>query len=176
LFIKTSRFRPVIEEPAMSRVPRRRIFVDTEVQNALARRVIVQWACFLLVASVATFLLQVLANPFRPRADHVAGLWWTQGPLLLVAALLLPAFVVDTVRFSYRFAGPISNLRRAMREIDEGRPARTLILRDGDFWHELVEDFNALLLRVGAVQQDNPAPVHEQNEPVADEPLVGTPN
>jgi hypothetical protein len=63
-----------------------------------------------------------------------------------------------------------------MREIDEGKPARTLTLRDGDFWHELAEDFNALLFRVGAVQQDNSAPVHEPNEPVADEPLVGTPN
>ena len=160
----------------MSRVQRRRVFVDTEVQNALARRVIVQWACFLLVTSVASFLLQVLANPFRPLADHVAALWWTQGPLLLVAALLLPAFVVDTVKFSYRFAGPISNLRRAMREIDEGKPAKTLNFREGDFWQELAEDFNALVSRVGAVQSDNPAPIHEQNEPVADKPLVGTPN
>ena len=160
----------------MSRVQRRRVFIDTALQGALARRVIVHWACFLLVASVASFLLQALANPFRPLADHVAAMWWTQGPLLLVAALLLPAFVVDTVKFSYRFAGPIANLRRAMREIDEGNPARTLILRDGDFWPQLAEDFNALLLRVGAVQQDNPAPVHEQNEPVTDKSLVGTPN
>jgi hypothetical protein len=160
----------------MSRVQLRRAFVDTEVQNALARRVIFQWVCFLLIASVATFLLQVLADPFPPLADHVAGLWWTQAPLLLVAALLLPAFVVDTVNFSYRFAGPISSLRRAMREIDESKPARTLIFSDGDFWHELVEEFNALLFRVGAVQQDNPVSIREQNESVTDGPLVGSPN
>jgi hypothetical protein len=159
----------------MIRMQHRRAFIDTAVQGSLASRILVHWAGFLLFASVASFLLQVLANPFQPLADHVAAIWWTQGLLLLVAALLLPAFIVNTVKFSYRFAAPISSLLRAMREIDEGKPAKTLIFRDGDFWQELAEDFNALLFRVGAVNEHNRAPVHEQNEPVADEPLVGMP-
>ena len=50
---------------------------------------------------------------------------------------LLPVFVVDTIKISHRFAGPIFSLRRTMREVAEGKPPRKLKFREGDFWHEL---------------------------------------
>ena len=157
----------------MSTYRRRRVLVDPAVQGALARRIILHWACFVFVASVATFVLTALANPFRPLADHVADLWWTQGSFLLVAALLVPAFIVDTIKVSNRFAGPILNLRRAMREIASGKPATMLNFRDGDFWQELADDFNAAFVRTGNVQQERFASIRDPDEPVADEPLIG---
>jgi len=158
----------------MIRPQRRKTFVDSRVQGALARRIILHWACFVSVTSVTAFMLQVLANPFRPLVDHVADLWWTQGPILLVAVVLLPVFVVDTVKISHRFAGPILSLRRAMREIAKGKPSCRLSFRDGDFWKELAEDFNDFVVRAGVVQQDSPPTDHEQDKTIADKPLVGT--
>jgi hypothetical protein len=140
----------------MSRPQRRKVFVDANVQGALARRIILHWVCFLIVASLTAFLLQVLANPFRPLAEHARDLWWTHGPFLVVMIFLMPAFVVDTIKVSHRFAGPIFSLRRALREIAEGNPARKLKFRSDDFWHELSDDYNAMLTKVGALKENAP--------------------
>jgi hypothetical protein len=139
----------------MSQRQRRKVFIDSDVQGALARRIILHWVVFLLVASLAAFLLQVLSNPFRPLADHAQDLWWTHGPFIVVMAFLLPVFVVDSIKISHRFAGPIFSLRRAMREVAEGKPPRKLKFRNGDFWHELSEDFNAVLVRAGFLNCDS---------------------
>jgi hypothetical protein len=139
----------------MSQPQRRKVFIDSRVQGALARRIILHWVVFLIVASLAAFLLQVLSNPFRPLAEHAQELWWTHGPFVVVLAFLLPVFVVDSIKISHRFAGPIFSLRRAMREVAEGKPPRKLKFRSGDFWHELSDDFNAMLERAGWIQGDS---------------------
>jgi len=136
----------------MSRPQRRKVFIDSSVQGALARRIILHWVSFLAVACLTAFVLQVLSNPFRSLSDHLQDLWWNQGPFLLVMLFLLPVFVVDTVKISHRFAGPIFSLRRAMREIAQGKPAHRLKFRTNDFWHELSEDFNAMLVHLGVLE------------------------
>jgi hypothetical protein len=141
----------------MSCRKRRRVFIDSNVQGALARRILLHWVTFLFVASVAAFLLQVLTDPFRPIQEHARNLWQTQGPFLLVMAFLLPVFVVDTIKLSHRFAGPIYSLRRAMREIADGQSPRRLRFRHNDFWHDLCDDFNAMLTRVGLLDADGVA-------------------
>ena len=80
-------------------------------------------------------------------------LWWTQGPFLLVMVFLLPVFVVDTIKLSHRFAGPIFSLRRAIREIAQGKTPRKLKFRRRDFWHDLAEDYNAMLLRLELLEE-----------------------
>jgi hypothetical protein len=141
----------------MSRPQRRKVYIDAGVQGALARRIILHWLVFLGVASLTAFVLQVLSNPFRPLAEHVQDMWWNQGPFLLVMLFLLPVFVVDTVKISHRFAGPIFSLRRAIREITQGKPVRKLKFRTGDFWHELSEDFNAMLVHLGLLGGEVPS-------------------
>jgi nitrogen fixation/metabolism regulation signal transduction histidine kinase len=77
---------------------------------------------------------------------------------------LLPVFVVDTIKISHRFAGPVYSLRRALREIAEGKPPRKLKFRRHDFWHELADDYNAMLLRLNLV--DDREPVDAEDEVV----------
>jgi hypothetical protein len=139
--------------------PRRtKHFIDSNVQGALARRIILHWLVFLSVAFLVSFILQVLTNPFRPISEHVHDLWWTHGPFLLVMLFLLPVFVVDTIKLSHRFAGPIFALRRAVREIAAGQPARKLKFRRRDFWQDLALDYNAMLAQLGALESENPEP------------------
>ncbi len=147
-----------------SRPQRTKKFIDSKVQGALARRIIFHWLVFLAVASVAALMLQVLSDPFRPAGDHLENLWYTHGPFLVVMIFLLPVFVIDTVKISHRFAGPIFSLRRAMREIADGQPPRKLKFRDGDFWHELANDFNAMIARLAPDTQQKKTT--EQETPV----------
>jgi nitrogen fixation/metabolism regulation signal transduction histidine kinase len=135
--------------------PRRtKHFIDSNVQGSLARRIIVHWLVFMLVTAFVSFVIQVLANPFRPIADHLQDLWITQGPFLLVMVFLLPVFVMDTIKLSHRFAGPIFSLRRAIQDIAQGKPARRLKFRKRDFWHGLADDYNAMLTKVGAFDKE----------------------
>jgi hypothetical protein len=138
----------------MSHPQRRKVYIDSRVQGALVRRILFHWLLFLCVASLVAFVLQVLSNPFQPLAEHAHDIWWNQGPFLVVMLFLLPVFVVDTVKLSHRFAGPIYSLRRAIQDIAQGKPARKLKFRTGDFWHELSEDFNAMLAHLRLLDGD----------------------
>jgi hypothetical protein len=147
--------------------PRRnKRFIDSQVQGALSRRIIFHWLVFLVVASAAAFLLQVLADPFRGLNAHLLDLWWSQGPFLLVMLFLLPVFVMDSIKLSHRFAGPIFSLRRTIRSVADGAAPRKLKFRKKDFWQDLAEDYNAMLSRLG-VLQDEKSETIESDEPVA---------
>ena len=136
----------------MAQPRRTKHFIDSNVQGALARRIIVHWLVFMMITSLVAFILQVLTDPFRPIAAHLQDMWWAQGPFLLVMVFGLPVFVFDTIKLSHRFAGPIFALRRAVREVAQGGPARKLKFRRKDFWHELADDYNTMLERFGAFE------------------------
>jgi hypothetical protein len=132
----------------MARSQRRQKFVDAKVQGALARRIIFHWLVFVIVCWGASLFLQILSDPFQTVAEHLRIMWATQGPMMLVMVFLLPVFVLDTIKLSHRFAGPIVSLRRAMHEIVEGKTPRKIQFRKNDFWHDLADDYNALADRL----------------------------
>jgi len=138
----------------MARPDRSKKYVDADVQGALARRLIFHWVIFLTIAFVTAFVLQILVNPFRAPAEHLQNLVWNQGPFLLVLVCLLPVFVIDSIKVSHRFAGPICNLRQAMRSIVQGEPPKKLKFRDQDFWKGLADDYNAMLTRLAPADQN----------------------
>jgi nitrogen fixation/metabolism regulation signal transduction histidine kinase len=138
----------------MTKPRRKKHFVDSCVQGSLARRIIAHWLVFLMVAAAVSFVLQVLTNPFQPLEEHARNAWWTHGPFLLVSVFLLPVFVMDTIKLSNRFAGPVYSLRRAMREVVQGKPPRRLKFRKRDFWHDLADDYNALLVRLDLLKEE----------------------
>jgi hypothetical protein len=133
---------------------RKKHYIDSRVQGALARRIILHWLVFVLVTSVVAFVVQVLSDPFRGLSSHLSDLWWAQGPFLLVMVFLLPVFVMDAIKLSHRFAGPIFNLRRAIRKVAEGETPRKLKFRQADFWHDLADDYNAMLTKLGALEEE----------------------
>ena len=129
----------------MSQAVRKKTFIDPNVQGALVRRLVLHWCSFILVASLAGFCLQVFSNPFRPLGEHVQQVWWTQGPILLVMLFLLPVFILDTIKLSHRFTGPIFRMRSAIRDMAHGGPPQRLKFRDFDFWKDMAEDFNKMV-------------------------------
>jgi nitrogen fixation/metabolism regulation signal transduction histidine kinase len=143
--------------------PRKKHFIDLNVQGALSRRIIFHWLVFMLVTSTVSFMLQVLSDPFRELSAHLKDLWWTQGPFLLVMLFLLPVFVMDAIKLSHRFAGPIFNLRRAIRRVAEGESPRRLKFRSNDFWQDLAADYNAMLTRLGVLEDEKSEKVDDEN-------------
>lgn len=150
-----------------SRPQRRQKFIDSKVQGALARRIIFHWLVFLVVASVTALMLQVLSDPFRPAGEHLENVWYTHGPFLVVMVFLLPIFVIDTIKVSHRFAGPIYSLRRSMREVADGQPPQKLKFREGDFWHELASDYNAMIDRFAPNAGEESSAERESTAPLA---------
>lgn len=153
----------------MSKPNRKKTFVDPQVQGALIRRLVIHWISFISVAAAFAFCLQLLSDPFRPVKEHVQQLWWTHGPFLVVLFFMLPIFVIDTIKLSHRFAGPIYRLRQTIRSLAHGEEYRPLKFRDFDFWQGLALDFNKMVTRLtssGAVP-DATAENHADAEPVA---------
>jgi nitrogen fixation/metabolism regulation signal transduction histidine kinase len=66
---------------------------------------------------------------------------------------------------SHRFAGPIFSLRRAIRSVVEGETPRKMKFRKHDFWQGLADDYNAMLVKLGALKEN-------ESETADDEKLV----
>lgn len=137
----------------MGHPQRKKHFIDADVQGSLVRRVLSHWLVFLMVAFVVSFILQVLTDPFRPLSAHFKDMWWTHGPFLIVVLFLLPAYVVDTIKLSHRFAGPVFRLRRAIRNVADGETPQPIKFRKSDFWNDLANDYNAMLARLNLLPE-----------------------
>ncbi len=118
---------------------------DRKVQYALVARVMNHWIFFTLASSV--FLLVSYAlfgrEPGQTVGEFFSGYAREVFPLLLVSVFLMPIFMVDINKVSHRFAGPMTRLRRGMKEVGQGESVPKMGFRPGDFWHELATDFNA---------------------------------
>ncbi len=136
----------------MSHPARKKTFVDPKVQGALVRRLVFHWCAFIAAAAVVAFVLQVLSNPFRPIREQAQQVWWTHGPFLLVLVFLLPVFIVDTIKLSHRFAGPIYRLRQTIRGLAQGNQFTPLKFRDFDFWQGLADDFNLMVQQLSSTK------------------------
>ncbi len=157
---------------ANKKSPRQRFYVDPKVQGALAVRVVLYWLTCLVTVALMLLLWQIVTGPARLFYTHLGDLWFFHGPALVASLILLPMVVIDMIRFSNRFAGPLFRLRRSMRALAAGEPVEPLQFRDSDFWQEFAQQFNAVAARVEAAE----AAGHRAAEATRDESpeLVGS--
>lgn len=127
----------------MSNKKRTTFLVDPVVQWAIGRRVIMHWLLFGVCLITANVMLQTIVTmtemPFGA-AIRIATL--QQISVMVVMAMMLPMFVLDTMKLSNRFAGPMYRIRNALVKIPTGEPMNELTFREGDFWADVAEDFN----------------------------------
>lgn len=138
----------------MSRRSRKQMFVDARVQGMLLLRTVAYWALCLLTITSMVLVWRIVTGPARIFYTHFDDMWFHMGPALVSAALLLPLVLLDVLRQSNRFAGPLYRLRNSMRLLSLGLPVEPIKLRKGDFWHEAAEEFNALLARVAELERN----------------------
>ena len=75
--------------------------------------------------------------------------------MIVVATLLIPVFLRDTLRLSNRFAGPMFRLRQAIECLSAGKENRPLKFRKKDFWQPVADKFNLVINEVEALRQRN---------------------
>ena len=130
----------------MSKTKRRQNYVDSKVQGRLVLRFLLHWGVFFVTTMMCVFVMQLLlGDPEEPLAKRMFEPTREYLILGIIMVTLLPAFTLDTIRFSNRFAGPVLRLRRALRELADNGTAAPLKFRNNDFWAEAAEEFNLVL-------------------------------
>ncbi|MDX1946843.1 MAG: hypothetical protein SFU86_15685 [Pirellulaceae bacterium] len=132
----------------MRQCRRGEIFVDREVQAALLWRVTGYWLFCLLSITLLLVCWTVASGPPRRSAEVAHELYLRYAPALVASLLVLPLVMIDVVRLSNRFVGPIVRLRGALRRMGAGEQVAPIKFRDGDFWHELADSFNLAARRL----------------------------
>lgn len=130
----------------MRRNQRKKCFVDRPVQGALVRRAVVYvFLVLMLVSLLCALCVAVLEGPLS--GSQLAERMWSKlGPAWVASILLIPIVVIDCIRLTNRFAGPMLRLRRAMKDVADGKDVSLIRIRKGDFWYEFAEDFNRMVV------------------------------
>jgi hypothetical protein len=143
---------------------RRQFFVDPKVQGALVLRVLLYWFVCLITITLMLLCWSVIRTP-RMFYTYLDDLWFQYWPALIASFILLPMVVVDVIKLSNRFAGPLVRLRRAMRALAQGEEVRPIKFRDNDFWQDFADEFNAIAARMQQVAPPStPAPQTDSQE------------
>lgn len=125
---------------------RRLRIVEGRLQGQLLRQVCWHWSLFLLISATLTLSLGLLtADPTTPFSNRLLQVAATQMLPFFVLLTLLPYFLVNTIRLSNRFAGPVRRLRNALEDLAYRNQARPLVFRDGDFWGSAADAYNAVV-------------------------------
>lgn len=143
---------------------RKRLFVDAKVQGALLVRGVAYWLFALLAISLLLLCWRVWAVPGRPFAFHLDHLWYFYAPALFASLLLLPIVLVDIVKLSSRFVGPLVRLRNGMRALARGERVKPIRFRKGDFWQDFAQEFNAVAARMDQLQSERTGAEEDEAE------------
>ncbi|OHB67119.1 MAG: hypothetical protein A2V70_11860 [Planctomycetes bacterium RBG_13_63_9] len=143
---------------------RKHLFVDPKVQGALVARTMLYWVVCLLTITLMLLCWRILTGPARMFYTHFDDMWFFYGPAMIASILLLPLVIVDVIRLSNRFVGPMLRLRRSMRQLARGEHVEPIRFRDGDFWQGFADEFNALAARVQGEINPPPEPFPDEHE------------
>lgn len=130
----------------MFRNQRKKYFVDRQVQGALVCRTVAYVSLVLMLVSLLSALCVTVMEGPLSGSQLAERMWSKLGPAWVASILLIPIVVIDCIRLSNRFAGPMLRLRRAMKDLAAGKDVAMIKLRKGDFWYDFAEDFNGMLI------------------------------
>ncbi len=141
---------------------RKKLLVDFPVQGALVRQLLFHWGIACGVILVYLICLEMFTSPeHRTLVENLAAIWNRYGALLVALATVFPAFVIDSIRLSHRFAGPMVSLAKALERMARGQRIEELVFRKSDFWRQLAANLNAIARKLDLAGTD------ESHEPAA---------
>ena len=125
-------------------VKRRQYYVDERVQGALMGRTVFYWFMSALTTALLVLCWRILFSPGRPFEAYVNYMRIHYGPALVASLIVVPLLVIDVLKLSNRFAGPLFRLHRAIRQLADGQEVRPIKFRENDFWQSFADDFNVV--------------------------------
>lgn len=127
---------------------RHKLYADRKLQGALLAHAAIYWFyCLFSVTMIAVCWIIFTKQP-ESSAELFTQLWLNCGPALLGSVLLLPLVMLDCLRLSNRFAGPMVRMQRLMRELAAGETPPPFELRPGDYWTEFADNMNIVMTRL----------------------------
>lgn len=142
---------------ARTRIKRKQLFVDPRVQGAILFRATMNWLCCMVTIVSLVLCWRMLVGPARPAHLQLEELWAQSGPALIITLLILPFVMYDMGRLTNRFAGPLFRLRNSMRCLARGEKVEPVHFRENDFWPEIAEEFNALIVKIERLEAERKA-------------------
>lgn len=129
-----------------------KLFVDRKVQGPLLVRVTFYWLTALLLMALLSCIQVGLSSGAAPFEVKLTRVIMAFGPALITSLLILPLLLLDCIRYSNRFAGPMHRLLGRVRTLAETGKAEPIQFREGDFWFDMAEQFNKVSARVDRLQ------------------------
>ena len=120
---------------------RQRVYLD-RVQSVLVLRVVAYWFYCLLAATLMACCLVAWLDPPASAGELFAQVFRRFGLVYAASIAVLPLVMLDVVRISHRFVGPIFRLRQALRQAADGGAVEPIKFRDDDYWREVADEFN----------------------------------
>jgi hypothetical protein len=149
---------------ANQRPLRKQLLVDRRVQGALMLRTASYWLYCLLTLTLLTLCWRIANSEPQPFQSHLQALKADFAPAAIGSLLLLPIVLIDVLRLSNRFTGPMYRVRRTMSQLACGEQVPPLTFRDGDYWTEFAGDFNAVAARLQELEAKVTALENEPRE------------
>lgn len=139
------------------------LYMGSKVQVALLARVVMYWCAYM--GAIAAFILvwRIVTGPARLFYTHFEDMWFHFGPAVIASLILLPFMLWDTLRVSNRFVGPLTRMREHFRMGARGEQVPPIHFREGDFWHDVSEEFNAMI-----AEMQHPREGIEESQPLAE--------
>ena len=135
---------------------RKRLYVDGQVQRALVVRMVVLWLLCQVTTALMMLFWVILVRPdawFLIRSPLTDPWHFIVPTVLISSCMMLPLVIIDMIRLSNRFVGPMVSLRQSIKALARGEHVNPIQFRRNDFWQDFAEDFNAMLAQV-----DSPSP------------------
>jgi hypothetical protein len=141
----------------MSKHQRKRVYIDRDLQGGLVWMAARYWAISLAVVGMLTVVGWVFVAPgiaeLVESPERLRALLSCLVVALVASGAMLPIVLLDMVKFSHRFAGPMVRLRESMRRSAAGEHVEPVRFRDGDYWQDLADAFNAMQARIDRLEQ-----------------------
>ncbi len=127
---------------------RQSIFIDRPVQLALLFRAVLYLAVSLMAQLLMVFFFAFITSPPDDFFANAPKLWWYLQLSLLAWVVLIPIILLDLLKLSHRWVGPIFRLQTSLHALGQGEKIPPVRFRDGDFWPKLAGDLNMVAAKL----------------------------
>ena len=141
-------------QPQAEYQQRKQLYHGSRVQVALLARVVMYWCAYMVAIAAFVLIWRIVTGPARIFYTHFEDMWFHFGPAVIASFLLLPFLLWDTLKLSNRFVGPLTRLRKHFRMGACGEEVPPIHFREGDFWHDVSEEFNAMIAELQKRQSE----------------------
>lgn len=137
------------------RKKRFRLFADWKLQGMFCMRICAYWLICQAAMVVTILGFLTLAGQSEVGVAVDDSPWRFISPAIVASFLFLPLLLLDNLRFTNRFAGPIYRFRKDFQKLADGEDVSRLDFRKGDYFSDLSKNFNAIQSRLKQAEELN---------------------